>query len=80
LDLQGIRNLNKTFKWEGVVIPTDGVKASLHYRVNDNNNNNNNNNNNEEHENQALIVVEEDGEFVIIFMILWNDKMFINLK
>ena len=31
LDIEDIKNSNKEFQWQGVVITTDGVKASLHY-------------------------------------------------
>ena len=31
IDLHGKRDSCKMFKWEGMVISTDGVKASLHY-------------------------------------------------
>jgi hypothetical protein len=61
LDLKGIRNSNKKFKWDGVVITTDGVKASLHYRVS-----NSNDNSVIDRSVKASVVVGENGELIFL--------------
>ncbi len=65
-DLNSNQNLNKMFKWEGVVIMTDGVKASLHYCISDTDDNNDVD---EQSVKPLPIIVDENGEYFILQII-----------